>query len=1272
MLKSLELFGFKSFAEKTRFDFSPGITAVVGPNGSGKSNVVDGIKWILGDQSAKSLRGKEMTDVIFNGSSGRKGSNFAEATLTFDNTSGFLPIDAREVAIGRRLWRNGDAEYLINRQTARLKDIRSLLMGTGAGSAAYNIIEQGRVDQILQANAANRRVIFEEAAGISKFKARKADALRKLERVDQNLLRLRDIVEEVENRLNSLRTQAGRAAKYRDTSAELKKLWLGLAADDYRYQSEELTHLETELSECGRRLDEVNSRHQELESQLSALDVDIAEVEDRLRVEEQASSAQRETLAGHETTIGHQSSRLEELETELDRLRHQRTFLASRAAEVIGEIDHVHSQLMQFEQEHAERKGRLEQCLAEIAELNHKIQSERDTVEEYREQLLEQMKEASVAASRADGFRQQLKAMSESKVGVLARRSRVAEAVNACEDECRGRRDELETSGERVVRLGDRVHELHAERRKLLEDRHSYQQSLSDLREQRSGWQARKNVLDDLERRQNGLGVGVKELLRRAATLDQPPWNTIHGSVAELLEVELEHAAILEAALGPRSQYLVVDNLDSLVDYLTSGVCDITGRVGFVDLSALTPESLVEVAEDETGQTVAAATRDLSGEPGVCYRADSLVSESPRIADLPLRLLADTWVVETVQVARQLANGAGHGCRFVTLQGELLDADRNLVVGTLQIETALIPRKSELQRLKYDLQEVSELIEQRENELSGMAHTLTSYDDELDDIDHTLQEAADEHNQCKAVYHAETQELARLLRDLNALDEEVHKITLDEERVTAELQQAEAAHAAAEEQLEGLQNNISQLEFDLARSEHRLQTLEKTKTEERLSTVKHEERLAGMQQAYKRLEEDRTTRLQQRDEVERRYAAAMAKRQDITLHVLNTSAQLAELALEQESVGTRVRQLMAEKSDLRGRRSVFLKEETTLRSERRDLNDQQHLQEMSARDIRQRLESMAERIREEYQLELHEIVASDASAYHDYLNENHPGWQQAGDDSVDTDESIDESVELESGEEFDEPEEAPPVAEEPIPEFEELRDGFEQQVDKLRRRLKSMGNVDTESLGDLEEMEARFAHMSTQLADLTEAKAALEEIVRKINTESKRLFVETFELVRGHFQHLFRKAFGGGDGDIVLEDPNDVLECGIELIARPPGKDLKSISLMSGGEKALTAFALLLALFKTRPSPYCLLDEVDAPLDEANVGRLGALVEEFKGETQFIIITHKKPTMTISDVIYGVTMEQSGVSKRMSVRFDDVSDDGEFNTDGEDDMAQAA
>jgi chromosome segregation protein len=346
---------------------------------------------------------------------------------------------------------------------------------------------------------------------------------------------------------------------------------------------------------------------------------------------------------------------------------------------------------------------------------------------------------------------------------------------------------------------------------------------------------------------------------------------------------------------------------------------------------------------------------------------------------------------------------------------------------------------------------------------------------------------------------------------------------------------------------------------------------------------------------------------------------------------------------------------------------VLLKEETRLRAERRELNDRQHCVEIEAQGIRNQLAVLEEKIQEEYQVGLEEVVKSGASAYVDFLNENYPDWQNQRVDSMiaqileDGDDAECLSDEEHAGARF----------RKDLPQFDDIREDLENEVNRLRKKLKTMGNIDTESLSSLEEMESRFHHLKTQLADLTEAKRTLEDIVRRINGESKRMFVDTFELVRGHFQQLFRKAFGGGDGDIVLEDPQDLLECGIEIVARPPGKDLKSISLMSGGEKALTAFALLLALFKTRPSPYCLLDEVDAPLDEANVARLGALLEEFKGNTQFIVITHKKPTMTIADVLYGVTMEQSGVSKRMSVRFEDVNEHGEFKTDGDEFSAAA-
>ena len=339
MLKSLDMFGFKSFADRTRFDFSRGITCVVGPNGSGKSNVVDSIKWVLGDQSPKSLRSKEMTDVIFNGASGRKPAAFAEVLLTFDNSSRCLTLDAAEVQIGRRLWRNGDSEYLINQQPARLKDIRDLFLGTGAGSSAYSIIEQGRVDQILQSNAAARRHVFEEAAGVSRYKARKEEATRKLERVEQNLLRLRDIVDEVESQLNTMRTQAGKAAKFREVSAELREWWFGLAADDHRHFSAQLTIVEAELHSGEAKLADLSARQQVLEQKLSVFDAEIAEVDTRLRHAERAAAGNRESVVRQEATLRHLTAREKELGSELDRLRRQRTIMRGRSCELTSELN---------------------------------------------------------------------------------------------------------------------------------------------------------------------------------------------------------------------------------------------------------------------------------------------------------------------------------------------------------------------------------------------------------------------------------------------------------------------------------------------------------------------------------------------------------------------------------------------------------------------------------------------------------------------------------------------------------------------------------------------------------------------------------------------------------------------------------------------------------------------------------------------------------------------------------------------------------------------
>src|ERR1700722_6531744 len=540
MLTSLEIFGFKSFADRIRFDFATGITGVVGPNGSGKSNVVDSIKWILGDQSAKSLRGKEMTDVIFNGASSRKPSAFAEATLTFDNSSGFLPIATKEVQIGRRIHQNGESEYLVNRTAARLKDIRDLFMGTGAGSASYCIIEQGRVDQILQSNVSARRMIFEEAAGISRFKTRKLDAERKLERVDQNVSRLTDIVDEVEAQLNTIRSQAVKAAKYRQVSEQLRELWLGLASDQYREQSTELVAVDTSFAAEQAALDGFNGRLAEIETALESVDGGLSEVDDRLRAVERERASHREEAAGHEATARHQSTRLREMEADLVRLRRQRTLIQTRRREAERNRGALVEQASRLEIELTSRQEALAAHAGKCDELAAEVDACRQELEAHRRSQLDRMREATEATHRLTILRSQAEQHQRALVVEEERKHSLDQRLPRCHEECALHRERLRTAAEHVGRLDESLRTIQQERLKMAGVHEQFHKTLAERREQRSAGRARKSVLEDLESRQEALGIGVKEILSRARTAHTPPWDQVLGSVSELLEVDLE------------------------------------------------------------------------------------------------------------------------------------------------------------------------------------------------------------------------------------------------------------------------------------------------------------------------------------------------------------------------------------------------------------------------------------------------------------------------------------------------------------------------------------------------------------------------------------------------------------------------------------------------------------------------------------------------------------------------------------------------------------
>lgn len=1277
MLKSLELFGFKSFADRTRLDFSTGINCVVGPNGSGKSNVVDGMKWILGDQSAKSLRGKEMTDVIFNGSASRKASAFAEATLTFDNSTGLLPLDMQEVQIGRRIWRNGDSEYLLNRAPTRLKDIKDLFLGTGAGTAAYSIIEQGRVDQILQGNSASRRAVFEEAAGISRFKARKVEAQRKLERVGQNLERLTDIVDEVEAQLNSTRSQAAKAAKFHDVSTALKKWWLGLAADDQRHLTAEISIVEQQVVDSNLRLEALNEQQKVLSSREAVFDGELAKLDEQLREVGRRDSESREAVAGYEATIKFQSARLQELDSELVRLQKQQWTLGRRSHETRTEIALQQQRQSEFELEYAAHQKRTAEYDQHVQSAANELAARRQQLEQDRVRRLELTRSVSDTVNAVTSLRSNI-------VNLQSSQQKIASQLGALEGTIAERDLERERGLQRVDDAAQTqsaalqsLRTTQAHRASLMGLQEDTKQALADKRERRSAAQARKSLLEDLELRQEGLGIGVKEILSRARTSPYPPWNSILGSVADLLDVDLERAALLEVALGQRAQLIVLREYQSLLDYLNSGTVLLTSRVGLVSIPPREANQQISpVLEDDRFihlQLDPQSLPDLSNEPGIVMRADALVIADRGTLGLAAAILADTWIVQSIETAIRLATGSGRGLRFVTLQGELLEANGTLYVGTVRSETSLFSRKSELRRLKNDILSLDRDIASTEASLQATYQSLTGADSELESMAAELDYANQRFADLKSELAAQDQTLDRLRRERQLLSQQHAEGNAELVRQEQDLGMAEVQALAVQQDLEQLAIDMTIASDEILVLERQRHQLEQQRSDDQLGLVRQNERLEGLRSQIGRLNDELKQRIAQHEEAERRCLSSLEKRSQIALQILNTRGIRDEKIFHSEGIKAAVHQLDSEKLALRVERSRIVEQELVLRKERHSVSDLHHTNEIRVRDMKNNLQGLGERLEEEYQLKLEAVVESGVSAFALLQAERSAKSQSSrgknrNDESAPQEQSDASAPEPESDTE-------PPMSFEPSAEaspvqsvdpaqwrFVDARPEIEARVNRLRKQLKLMGAVNTDSLRDLEMQETRFNQLASQLQDLVEAKQTLEDIIRKINAESRRLFIETFDEIRKNFQELFRQVFGGGEGDVVLEDPDDVLDCGIDIAARPPGKELRSISLLSGGEKTMTAIALIMAIFKSKPSPFCILDEVDAALDEANVERFTAVIKALQQSTQFIMITHHKRSMTVADVLHGVTMEESGVSKRMSVRFEDVSDDGNFKT----------
>ncbi len=1261
-LSKLTLSGFKSFADRTEFAFDAAVIGIVGPNGCGKSNVVDAIKWVLGERSAKSLRGSSMGDVIFAGSAGRKPAGLASVTLTFENPildrvidpvkgeslegeqdadaesahdpaepdarsplmrgprRRALPIDAEVVDVERRLHRDGGSEYIINGRKARLKDIRDLFLDTGIGADAYSIIEQGKVDAMLLANPVDRRVFFEEAAGVAKFRARRIEAERKLDRSETNLVRVREQLESTERRLRIVKGQAVKARLFKELDDKLRTLKTDLSLHQYSELrgrlsglTSQITRLETQRREATATLERAESEKQDAElARQEALQARedaerrriaaqhlMQSTEQRRAMTERALTEARQQIAADETAERELLDRVERLQDQLE----QHT---ASLAEIEQEAEAAETQA----REASEARSAAQADLATKQDALRRREAAVQDISRKRESLLA---EAEAERRRIET----LVAQRERSASTAKDLESSLEAANASLAE----QESLAASHAETALNAERsLAELDEQAAALAGDSRSHAERLAEVEREIARVESRRATLAELIESRAGLGDAAKETLSNKDT-DTPGFEAVIGALAEMISVDTDNAPAVEAALGGALQAIVVESAAAIAD--SPALRAARGR--------LTLMPLVERATEHDAPDDRFTSLGLPADRAV--RARELLTCDPRVSGVVDALLGSTVVVHDLESALLLAAGPSRGMRFVTRAGEVIEPDGRVIVGAAGGQdsgSGLLRTRAELEDLQATLTEHASVAD----DLRGRLSSLNARSEEIDANRAEVRKAGVDARRMQAASESSVErfraEAARIERQARTVEDELRT---SDARIASLAQERETAIASATK-LEGLLDD-ERAAVDAARTETDSLVHEVDELAERLSAARVAAGSLGEKVGALRRER-RAAELaleESRAGAERLSRGIEHRRSRIGEH----EAAIAECA---ESIETA-------KAEVEETTSLFSEAVSRLDEAARDANARgervvaarehaQHIErdwtsvELSKREVEVRVENLEERTLEDLGLDLASTL---------------PLW----------------SREEESREPIDEDEQQAAI-----------RD--------LQTEIKKLGNINMGALDEELDLEAKNEDLAQQVADLDEARDRLKALITELADVSRDRFKTAFEAIQASFggpNGMFRKIFGGGRAEVRLipnEETGEIdwLESGVEVMAKPPGKEPRALSQLSGGEKTMTAVALLMSIFESKPSPFCILDEVDAALDEANVERFNGVLRQFLDRSHFIIITHNKRTMRHADQLYGVTMQERGVSKRVQVRFDDVGANGSISANASGDDAPAS
>lgn len=1186
--EKLDIYGFKSFADKVEIKFESGITAIVGPNGCGKSNVADSIRFVMGESSAKSMRGSSMQDVIFNGTEKRKPQSYCEVSLYFNNKEKIFDLDYDEVILTRKLYKSGESEYLINKNTCRRKDIVDAFRSIGLGKESYSVIGQGKIDSILSAKPEDRRNIFEEAAGISKFKEEKSSSVSKLEKVNDNLARINDIIFELEKQLGPLKHQAENAKVFLNLSNKLKELELNI----YVYESDNSNTEKQKINDVITAIiEEINLRQNEFEEavkkyeysqeQISSLDETINMLRDELLNLTVALEKQNGEIKLYNEKI---SIAKEQNERTLDNIKQSEIVIENSKQEK----EKLESERLTLEENL--KNAELEQKNLEVQYQTtlEKLSLGEADAENVDSALFSALEESGDIKSRLLKYETELESLKSRQKELFDEKEELENECKTYEGKIETAENEIETIEEKIELKNDKKTEIEEKISELNENFAEFNEKIDDARAEYHTKLSKYNVLSDMKEYNEGFAISVRRLLEQAHD-GSSIGGKIVGVVASLMRVPAKYEVAIEMALGASVQNIVTKNEEDAKDLINYLKTNKFGRVTFLPVTSVKERYISQAAASKLNMR------------GVCGVASELIDYDKKYEKVFSSLLGSTIIIDNMDNAVEFSRATGYSTKIVTLDGDVISPQGSLTGGSRKENNAnILGRDREIDELKNSLEILKTNIENFTKEQESIREQITLQNSKL-----------------------------------NAIIDEIHSLEIDrvkqEELIDSLDNQLDEAHQSLSEQdilFTSVLDKIDFVETEVARITKQQEDIDSKKTKVaqdkkqatdnfgKLRTERDEifQKLGELKIQIESIKTKLETNLSSHERVEILIAQNEYKSQELMLEIQKNNQQI-------ETLEQNINDIMQTSAFSASQKKIELVKQKIMSISETKKKFQQEMNEADANKMM--LAGEIQKANDKKAKEENKLVKIDT----DLENLQTRVWEEYQMTYADAKQVYQEDFDIKQG---------------------------TSEAQDIKKQIQKLGNVNLSAIEDVKSISERYEDLARQRDDMTKARADLDAIIIDLTQRMEAQFSECFEKIRSNFQVTFRELFGGGKADICYTDPNNILECGIDIIAEPPGKRLQSITLLSGGEKALTAVAILFSILKLRSMPFCVLDEIEAALDDANVERYAKYLHKFSGNTQFIVITHRKPTMELADSLYGVTMEEKGVSKVVSVKLSDA------------------